>query len=680
MRLACLLTILLAASIAGTASASTAVTAPTDLHGFMLRADEQDPPATVFHRTPSFAWAPVAGAIGYQFQLSTSSTFRDNAVFFNASDLKSPVVAPPLALPWITGSPHSLYARVRATVATASGTEVTDWSDDFGFDMAPPPPPTPMASDPGLLRWTPIEGADAYQVWLVDVRPGSSTGKQETVRTNVMDEREFYTFHQNAKWIGSVRWRVRAMRSTAGGTPRNGFPAVTYGAWSPTYNSTNPAVVSGQPVEPIHTISDVISNGLKGSPAHKLMPGFVWKGNLSLNGTAAELFRVEVFSDSQCLNLVYTSPIVGGPSYAPRPGGPLALPSDVNGIGAARGAYLSDGAQPLSEMYDETPLTSQEELPPAAPTTAAPADDSPPGATPPAAAAAAAAGGAAPKVGAPVDLWDTYWPESGYYWIVMPVSSSAATAGASTVSGPGASKGSTLVPAADTTQFQVGESITLGTGLTTDTASITAIGNGLLTISAALNNGHAPGEPIVSPGSSGVVYRDLDLPQDVCAASTPAHPTRLQFGILSEPTLTAGQDPFVTGLSATGKLTSAATASAFYGQPLVAWTPALGAENYQVQWGKEAPGAKSAYPFTPAGTMMTTSTSVVLPVTAGTWWYRVRGFDYNLPTGAQQMAWTDAQQLVVTAPTFSLAPTTKTTLKIVTPKSKKSKKKAPAKP
>jgi hypothetical protein len=39
MRLACLLTILLAASIAGKASASTAVTAPTDLHGFMLRAD-----------------------------------------------------------------------------------------------------------------------------------------------------------------------------------------------------------------------------------------------------------------------------------------------------------------------------------------------------------------------------------------------------------------------------------------------------------------------------------------------------------------------------------------------------------------------------------------------------------------------------------------------------------------
>jgi hypothetical protein len=48
----------------------------------------------------------------------------------------------------------------------------------------------------------------------------------------------------------------------------------------------------------------------------------------------------------------------------------------------------------------------------------------------------------------------------------------------------------------------------------------------------------------------------------------------------------------------------------------------------------------------------------VLPVGPGTWWYRVRGFDYSLPTGAQQMSWSDPAKLVVAAPKFKLVGTT----------------------
>jgi len=54
---------------------------------------------------------------------------------------------------------------------------------------------------------------------------------------------------------------------------------------------------------------------------------------------------------------------------------------------------------------------------------------------------------------------------------------------------------------------------------------------------------------------------------------------------------------------------------------------------------------------------MTSATSVVLPVTPGTWWYRVRGFDWSLPTGAQQMSWSDPAKLVVAAPKFKLVVT-----------------------
>ena len=110
---------------------------------------------------------------------------------------------------------HRLTLRALRTGARDHADGATPWSANFGFDMVPPPAPTPLPSYPGLLRWTPVEGADAYEVWLVDVLGG----KMETVRTNVLDEREFYTFHQSASWIGTVRWRIRAIRSNAARRP-----------------------------------------------------------------------------------------------------------------------------------------------------------------------------------------------------------------------------------------------------------------------------------------------------------------------------------------------------------------------------------------------------------------------------------------------------------------------------
>lgn len=659
MRVARLAALLAVAALVGAAHAATAgVGAPTGLHAFLLRADE--PLSTTFHRTPSFAWNPVPGSTGYQFQISTSSTFRDNGTVYNANNLTTPVAAPPIILPWITGTPFALYARVRAT--TADG--VSPWSVAFGFSVVPPPPPTPLPSDPGLLRWTPIEGADSYQVWLIDVLGG----KKETVRTNVLDEREFYTFHQSASWISTVRWRVRAIRSNASGGPSNGLPATTYGAWSPIYSSSNPATTGG-PIELTHTISDIVSDGSPSSAAHRLMPAFVWSGNQALNGTAAELFRVYVFTDSQCLNLVYTSAVVGSQAYAPRPNGPLELPQDPTGVGNARSSYLSDGSESNDQMYDGTVVTPQEQASPATPTTTPPVDPvaagTPTSTTPSTGSGTASSGsGSSNSSGStltaadtPVDLWDTDWPQSGYYWTVIPVAPTTGASGASTVAAPGASEGSKLVPVADATQFAVGESITIGVAPDSDTATIMSINGTILTVSAALQFGHATGEPVATTSSAAVTYKDLELPQDACAAG------RVQrFGIASEPSLTTSDAPFATGLSSTGRLTSATQTPSFYSQPLVAWTPALGSENYELQWSKQT----KPYPFVAQGTVMTTSTSAVLPVpTPGTYYYRVRGFDYNLPTGVQQMAWSDPEKLVVTQPKFKIATTPPKKFKVV---------------
>ncbi len=300
MRVARLAALFAVALLVGTAHAATTAgtTAPTGLHGFLLRADE--PAQTSFSRTPSFAWNPVPGALHYEFQLALSSTFRDNSVVFADLNISTPVEAPGVTLPWITGSPHSLYARVRAVTPTGA----TPWSTNYGFDMVAPAAPSPLPSYPGVIRWTPLEGVRLYEVWFVDIP------KFVVVATNVIDEREFYTFHQAANWTGTIRWRVRALRAdvvlggTSGTSRYNQIPAVQYGPWSSVYSSTNPAFAGG-PIKLVGTVSDVFSNGGANTPAHKLMPAFVWTGNQSLSGQAAELYRVYVFSDKQCLNQVF---------------------------------------------------------------------------------------------------------------------------------------------------------------------------------------------------------------------------------------------------------------------------------------------------------------------------------------------------------------------------------------
>jgi hypothetical protein len=629
----------------GAGSARSADTAPTGLHGFLLRADE--PQMTSFSRTPSFAWNPVPGALHYEFQLSLSNSFRDNSVIYADQQALTPVEAPPITLPWITGSPHALYARVRAWLPDGA----TPWSANFGFDMVPPAPPTPLSSYPGLLRWTPVEGAAGYQVWLLDAH------KMEFSSTNTLDEREFYTFHPTANWIGTVRWRIRALRNdaTVGSETRlNSIPAVTYGAWSPIYTTTNPATTGGA-IKLVGTVSDVFSNGSPGSQAHRLMPGFLWTGNQTIDGKTVELYRMYVFTDKQCLNRVFTSAVIGSPSYAPRPFGPLALPASAAAMASARGVYLGDGVEPASFTYDGDTVKTTESAGDATPTTSVP--DAPGDTTTPAGgsgASSAPAGGSSSgltsngRTGAPTDLWDTSWPESGYYWTVVGVVAGSPGSVSTSVGAAGAKGGDLSLQLTDATGLNPGDVITIGTGATQEGATITGVSGTTVTVAVALKFGHGFGEPVVRNGG-GFEYQDVELPQDVCAAGRV-----MRFGKESEPSLVSSGQLFATGLSSDGRLTSAVHTTSFYGQPLVSWTPALGAEVYEVQW------SKTKYPFHPeiaptgAPGLMTGSTSVVLPVRPGTWWYRVRGFDYSLPTGAQQMSWSDPVQLVVAAPKFKL--------------------------
>jgi hypothetical protein len=378
------------------------------------------------------------------------------------------------------------------------------------------------------------------------------------------------------------------------------------------------------------------------------MPAFTFSGDSAIDGTKAELFRVYVFTDRECLNRVYTSPVIGGPAYAPRPYGPLALPSSGTAIPNARGAYLSDGKEPDNSFaFDGEQLSSTESQTAASPTVAVPTDADSTAATTTAAGPTQIS--VSGNLGAPVDLWDTDWPQSGYYWTVVAVSAEE-PANLRTTTSDISKLGASAIAVSSSAGFGTGDVVQIGNASNQETATVIAAGGGSLAFSSPLKSAHGAGEPVTRTGGN-LRYQDLELPQDVCAA--PFNRVA-RFGKNSEPALTAAGDLFASGLSPAGRLTAGRTSNAFYGPPLVAWTPALGASVYEVQW------SKTRYPFKPqpnpqnSGALgtMTLGTSVVLPLSTGTWYYRVRGFNYSLPTGAQAMSWSDAAKIVVARPRF----------------------------
>ena len=586
-----------------TAAADAA--APQNLHAFTLRADEAI--THTFTRTPSFAWNPVAGAKSYDFELSTSRNFPDNGLVWQTRSVKSPAAAVPLALPWATGNPYSLYAHVRAITRRGP----TAWSKPFGFNMrwsAVPAPLTPAY--PGLLRWSKVAGASGYMVWLVD------TGHWFTTRSNMADEREYYAFHQNATWTSAVHWRVRPMRWLYGATD-NGLPVVSYGPWSPVYTSYNPPFATG-PLTAQATVSNVVSDSGH-MRSHETTPAFVYRGDTSIWRSASELYRVLVFTDEDCLNTVFRGAIVGSPAYVPREVGPLGMPTDTTSMLAARSTFLSFGQEPESNSAEGINVKTNElDLA---------ADDG-----------TNATGLPPSQVVKPakVDLWDS----GRYYWTVVPVKTVADTAVTTTLAAP-ASPGDTTITVANATSISVGDTLTVGS-TPSEPALVNAVSGNLVTLAAGLRNAYGLGDTVVRP-SGGIKYVDGELTQDACASGR-----KLTFAKQSEPVVT-GQagTPFASGLSPDGKLVAARKPNPrFYGQPLVAWSPIPSAGQYEVQW------SKKLYPWATRGSQVTWATSLKLPLSPGAWYYRVRGLDYLMMGSKPQMSWSDPVRIVVTKPRF----------------------------
>src|SRR5438067_10510587 len=343
---ACSTVLVLAASAQAEPRLGHPPATPTGLKPFLVRVDEAA--AHTFSRTPSFAWTPVRNAALYEFELATSDAFDEGSIVFASSTLKTPAVSITASLPWIIGKPYSLYAHVRAIAPDGS---TSPWSAPYGLNMRWSEVPTKLPGQeyPGLVQWTPVDGASAYDVWFME------PNKIIRTKTNAADEREYYTFHQGSPWLDVVHWRVRAVRKTYGDLP-NRLPTVSYGPWSALQTSLNPPLATG-PLRDVAAVSDATST--ETPTVHRLTPGFVFAGNQvaanpDLDGKPAPLYRVYVFSDSDCVNVVFKGALVGSPAYAPRMTGPLQFPTQRETLFFSSQGYLGDGLEGKTFMADSS--------------------------------------------------------------------------------------------------------------------------------------------------------------------------------------------------------------------------------------------------------------------------------------------------------------------------------------
>jgi hypothetical protein len=397
--IACCATLVVASSAAGS---TESLRAPAGLHAFQYVTDEGIKPDHTYAEMPAFAWTPTKGARNYEIQLATSRLFSDATLLYD-KPTSAPVASVQLQVPWMTGNPYALWVRVRSS----SGTRTSPWSTPFGFNTQWQNVPERRASPDGLIRWSPVAGATQYEVLYLGVPGGYNV--RFTTLTNVADEREWWSFHEDR--AKTIRWRVRAIRVVSADKLPNGVGIARYGPYSPVYTTATSASYPATRLAAVATSSDVDSTPTKPKP-HQLTPGFAWSGSLDASGNSYGLWRVYVFSDKQCVNPVMVGSVVGSPAWAPRDTPPLALPGTVGGaFGALNGTYLGTGAQTGAYAADGTVLSPSES-------------------------GGAAAGGSPPASGAPpsgsisstttsnaanISLPDNGWPEGRYWWTVVPV-------------------------------------------------------------------------------------------------------------------------------------------------------------------------------------------------------------------------------------------------------------------
>jgi hypothetical protein len=148
---------------------------------------------------------------------------------------------------------------------------------------------------------------------------------------------------------------------------------------------------------------------------------------------------------------------------------------------------------------------------------------------------------------------------------------------------------------------------------------------------------------VVDEASGEFTYWDYESPQDACEVGRVG-----TFGKDSKPAQTTGGGPFVSGLKPNGRMLSqAGSRPVVFDSPLVAWRPVVGATEYEIQW------SRVSYPWRKRGSLRTVATSAVLHLSAGLWYYRVRGLN-DAQVGTPAMTWSAPIAVKVVRPTFRI--------------------------
>ena len=240
------------------AETSHELPAPTGLQTFLHAANTSRTPASSSKRRPDvLAHAGVRvgarrGATRYQFELSTRDRLRRRQrAGLVAPKLTSPAASVPLALPWITGEPASLYWRVRAVgqrqpvAAGARRRRSTCAGPTENRDSAA----TRSASRPGTPA--PSAGHRRGRDRLPGLVPGASA--QQDVRDDHERRRRARVYAQRRPLGRRPLARPRRARRLRQDVER--LPRVSYGPWSPVYQRRRLTPGRHRSRSPLNTIS-----------------------------------------------------------------------------------------------------------------------------------------------------------------------------------------------------------------------------------------------------------------------------------------------------------------------------------------------------------------------------------------------------------------------------------------
>src|SRR5437016_5551698 len=184
------------------------------------------------------------------------------------------------------------------------------------------------------FAWLPALGAERYEFELANsptFNEGSIVWSDATLKTPAA------SIPWSLPWMTGSPYalyaHVRAWTADGAGPWSSSFGFNMRWASLPQPVPTYPGLLSWSTVTGA-TCSDVTSSAAQ-PEAHRLTPAFAFTGNQALDGTATELFRAYVFTDSDCVNVVFRSAIIGSPAYAPRTTGPAKLPVSQPEVDAA---------------------------------------------------------------------------------------------------------------------------------------------------------------------------------------------------------------------------------------------------------------------------------------------------------------------------------------------------------